>query len=199
LNTAAFSGLLFLAPVFLQEAKGVSALNAGLTTFFTALGVMIASQTVGRIYPAIGPRRMAVVGNLGLAVMLALFVLIGGGSSLWLVRLMLFVAGFFNSGTTIAIQTSMFSTISSADTSSGAAIFNAARQSSTAIGIAVFTTVISEVAGGKLTAFHGAFAAAAGFALLAAVASALMIHDEDAAETMVRDRAHPDPAALAAE
>jgi EmrB/QacA subfamily drug resistance transporter len=199
LNTVAFSGLLFLAPVFLQEAKGETPFNAGLTTLFTALGVILASQTIGRIYPYIGPRRMATVGNLGLAIMLTSFLLINVQTSLWVVRLTLFVAGFFNSGTILAVQTSMFSGISSTDTSSGAALLNAGRQSSTAIGIAVYTTVISSIGGSRMTAFHGAFLAAAVFALAASSAAFTLIHDEDAAETMVKAPAEPEPAVLVRE
>jgi EmrB/QacA subfamily drug resistance transporter len=188
LNTAAFSGLLFLAPVFLQEAEGQSSLAAGLTSFCTALGVMVASQTVGRIYERVGPRRMATVGQFGLALALASFVLVGEGANLWVIRGILFVAGFCNSGTMIAVQASMFSGISQQDTSSGSAILNTGRQVATAIGIALFTTVISTIGGSRLHAFHGAFLCAAGFALLAGVAAAVLIRDSDAAASMAAAR-----------
>lgn len=184
LNGAAFSGLLYLAPVFLQEAKGASALSAGLTSFTTAIGVMCASQTVGRIYPRVGPRRMAALGQLGLALMLCSFVLIDAGTSLWWVRGALFLAGCCNSATMIGVQTSMFATVSAADTGYGSAIFNALRQSSAAIGIAVFTTIISSVQGSRLHAFHVTFLAASGFAVAAGVAAMTLIHDADAAATM---------------
>jgi len=188
LNTAAFSGLLFLAPVFLQEAEGQSSLAAGLTTFSTALGVMIASQTLGRIYEYVGPRRMATAGQFGLALALASFVLIGEGVNLWIIRAMLFFAGVCNSVTMIAVQASMFSDISDHDTSSGSAILNTGRQTATAVGIAVFTTVISSVGGSPLHAFHGAFLCAAAFALAAGVAAVLMIRDADAASSMAARR-----------
>ena len=183
-NTIAFGGLLFLAPLFLQEAEGQSAFDSGLTTFFTAIGVMCSSQTVGRIYPRIGPRRMTVVSQLSFAAMLCSFVLVGAGVNLWIVRLMLFLAGAANGGTQIAVQTSMFSTVSSADTGSAAAIFNAARQSATAIGVAIFTVVISSVHTSRLAAFHATFLVAAGFCVLAAISAERLIHDSDAAATM---------------
>jgi EmrB/QacA subfamily drug resistance transporter len=183
-NTIAFGGLLFLAPLFLQEAEGQSAFDSGLTTFFTAIGVMCSSQTVGRVYPRIGPRRMTVVSQLSFAAMLCSFVLVGAGVNLWIVRGMLFLSGAANGGTQIAIQTSMFSTVSSADTGSGAAIFNAARQSATAIGVAIFTVVISSVHSSRLAAFHATFLVAAGFCILAAIAAHWLIHDSDAAATM---------------
>jgi EmrB/QacA subfamily drug resistance transporter len=201
-NTIAFGGLLFLAPLFLQEAEGQTALNSGLTTFFTACGVMCSSQTIGRLYPRIGPRRMTVVSQLSFAAMLCSFVFVGAGVNLWIVRLLLFLAGACNSGTQIALQTSMFSTISPADTGSAAAIFNAARQSATAIGVSIFTVVISSVHSSRLAAFHVTFAVAAGICVLAAISARWLIHDSDAAGTM-RPRAvasaQAEPAATTAE
>lgn len=186
-NTAGFTGLLFLGPVFLQEAMGLSALDAGLTSFSVALGVLVASQTIGRLYPYVGPRRMAAAGSTALALVLCAFVLIGLGTNLWIVRIVMFLAGAANSANGLAIQTSMFATISSADTGHASAILNAGRQTSTAVGIAILTTVVSGVSGSVLTAFHYAFLAAAGFAFLAAIAC-WFIHDSDAAATMVRHR-----------
>ena len=72
-NTVAFSGLLFLGPIFLQEAKRQTALDAGLTTFCVALGSMTASQTVARLYPYIGPRRLAGLSSMAFAFALAAF------------------------------------------------------------------------------------------------------------------------------
>jgi EmrB/QacA subfamily drug resistance transporter len=183
-NTIAFGGLLFLAPLFLQEAEGQTALDSGLTTFFTAVGVMCSSQTIGRIYPRVGPRRMTAISQFSFAAMLCSFLFVGEGINLWIVRGLLFLCGACNSGTQIAVQTSMFSTISSADTGSGAAIFNAARQSATAIGVSIFTVVISSVHSSRLAAFHVTFLVAAGFCLLAAVSALGLIHDSDAAATM---------------
>jgi hypothetical protein len=92
----------------------------------------------------------------------------------------------------IAVQASMFSGISDRDTSSGSAILNTGRQTATAVGIAVFTTVISSAGGSPLHAFHGAFLCAAAFALAAGCASVLLIRDEDAAASMVARRSRRD-------
>jgi EmrB/QacA subfamily drug resistance transporter len=183
-NNAAFSGLLFLAPVFLQEARGESALSSGLTTFCTALGVMIASQTVGRLYPRVGPKRMCMFGPVGLSLMLLCFLAVDTDTSLWIVRGVLFLAGFSNSASTIALQTSMFSTISSSDTGSGASIFSVGRQASTAIAIAVFTICISLAPGDIVDRFHFTFVIAAVISICSGLFAALLIHDSDAASTM---------------
>ena len=61
-NLGVYSAYLFLMPEFLQLARGASALSSGLTTFPGAIGVWTSSQIAARIYPRVGPRRMAVGG-----------------------------------------------------------------------------------------------------------------------------------------
>jgi EmrB/QacA subfamily drug resistance transporter len=185
-NTAAFSGLLFLAAVFLQEARGASALSSGLTTFMTAIGVIVGSQTVGRLYPSVGPRLMSAVGSFMLGAVLVSFLFVGDSTSLWVIRGVLFLAGFANSANTLAVQTSMFARISSTDTGSGASVVSISRQASTAVGIALFTIIISLVPGSTVDKFHWAFVAAGALSLIGGVVALLMIHDSDAAETLVR-------------
>jgi EmrB/QacA subfamily drug resistance transporter len=201
LNTFAFAGLLFLAPIFLQEGKGETPLAAGLTTFATAVGVIVGTQTLGRLYHVTGPRRMATLGSVGLAIMLSTFFAVGSGTNLWFVRLLLFSAGLCNSATAMAVQTSMFSTISVKDTGSGASLFSAARQSATAIGVATLTTVITLGSHpfNVITSFHLAFLAAATFSLLAGLASVLLIHDSDAANTMKSKNTRAEMTAAAVE
>ena len=58
LAAAAFLGTLYLIPLYFQDARGLSALQSGLSTFPEAFGVMIGAQFASRlIYPRIGPRR----------------------------------------------------------------------------------------------------------------------------------------------
>ena len=67
--SAAFLGMLYLMPLYFQDARGMSALQSGLSTFPEAIGVMIGAQFASRlIYPRIGPRRHMTGGLIGLAV-----------------------------------------------------------------------------------------------------------------------------------
>ena len=171
----------------------MSALQAGLSTFPEAIGVMAGAQLASRlIYPRLGPRRHAAMGNLGVAVFIALLTLVGAHTSLWVPRLLLFGMGLFLGQIFVPIQTGSFATISRADTGRASTMFNAVRQLGGAIGVAAFTTVVVAVgavhvvdhrAVANLTAYHVAFFAGAGFALLGAVTS-LRIRDADAISTM---------------
>jgi EmrB/QacA subfamily drug resistance transporter len=186
LTTAVFLGSLYLTPIFLQQVMGQSPVESGTTTFVEVLGVAAGSQTLGRLYPRIGPRLMCTIGGLCLTAYLALFLLVDDGTSLWLVRGLMFFGGVGNAGTFLAIQTSMFTNISSADTGHASAIYNTIRQSSIAINVAIVTTIVSGASGTALVAFHQAYLAAAILAAIGTVLAWLLIDNRLASKTMTR-------------
>jgi EmrB/QacA subfamily drug resistance transporter len=190
---AAFLGILFVAPLFLQEARGVSPLTSGLTTFPEAIGVALSTQLVSRLYPKIGPRRLVAFGLVGVAVMIALLCFIGLDTNLWWMRGLIFLVGAGMAFSFTSTQAAGFATISSAATGRASALTSAQRQIGAALGVAILSTVISLVGpvvsgpGGtvqpNLTAYHAAFIVAALLALFGA-GTALFIRDRDAANTM---------------
>ncbi len=194
-SSAAFLGLLFVAPLFLQEGRGASALTSGLTTFPEALGVVLSTQVVARLYPMVGPRRLIAAGLTGVAIVMALLCLMGPDTNLWLMRVLMFLMGAGMACVFVPVQAAAFATISSASTGRASAFFNAQRQLGAALGVAVLGAVLSAVgptqmsATGStvpnLTAYHAAFLAAAALALFGA-GIALAISDRDAAPTMQR-------------
>ncbi|HEY3992775.1 MAG TPA: MDR family MFS transporter [Ktedonobacteraceae bacterium] len=193
ISGAAFLGVLFVAPLFLQEARGASPLVSGLTTFPEAIGVMLSTQFVSRLYPKVGPRRLTVFGLTGVAVMMALLSLIGLDTNLWLMRAFIFLIGAGMAFAFTSTQAAGFTTISPAATGRASALNNAQRQIGNALGVAVLSTVISIVGPvivgshgsiqPNLTAYHVAFIAAAVLALISA-GIALLIRDSDAAASM---------------
>lgn len=194
-STAGFLGLLYATPLFLQQARGVSALTSGLTTFPEAVGVLISTQVVTRLYPNIGPRRLIVGGLTGVATIMALLSLIGQDTSLWLMRAFMFLIGAGMAFSFTSVQAASFATISKEQTGHASALFNAQRQVGASLGVALLSSVISAVgltqlsASGtivpNLTAYHAAFIASAVLALLAACIG-LTVRDRDAAATMRR-------------
>jgi MFS family permease len=202
----AFFGVLFAVTLYFQDGRGLSALNAGLSQFPSAIGVMVGSQLASRvIYWRLGPRRHLTFGLCGVATFVALLALMGAGTSLWWARLILFGMGFSMAQVFVPAQAASFATISPADTGRASTLYNASRQLGGAIGVALLTTTIviigpiHLVAGhvvANLTAYRITFLVAAGAALLGVFAS-LRIRDADAAQTMVnpRDRKLGRPAA----
>jgi EmrB/QacA subfamily drug resistance transporter len=200
LGAAAFLGVLYLVSLFFQYGLGLTALGSGLSTFPEALGVMGGAQVVTRrLYPAFGPRRIMIGGLVCLAAGMALMSLVGIHTNLWLVRLLLFEMGVSMSGVFVPTQAAAFATISGADMGRASTFFNAQRQVGGAIGVAVLTTVLSAFGATAATVghpsphlagYHAAFLAAAAVALVAAGAAA-SVHDEDAANTIVRRTRKP--------
>ncbi len=194
-STAGFLGLLYATPLFLQQARGVSALTSGLTTFPEAIGVLISTQIVARLYPNVGPRRLIVGGLTGVAIIMALMTFIGQDTTLWLMRTLMFLTGFGMAFAFTSVQTASFATISSVQTGQASALFNAQRQIGGSLGIALLSSVMSGVGMTQLsangvsvpnfTAYHVAFLAAAVLALVAACIG-LAVRDTDASSTMRR-------------
>jgi EmrB/QacA subfamily drug resistance transporter len=203
-QSGGYSGYLFIMPEFLQQARGASALSSGLTTFPGAIGLLIAAQLAARVYPRVGPRRLAICGLFGIIVIWTLIGLtVGLHTNIWLIRVLTFSSGFSSGWCVIAAQTASFATISSADTGRAAALFQTQTQVAGGIGVAVLVTVTSTFTPAGATgpalvpAFHNAFFAAAAIAALG-ITFTFMIRDADAAPTMRRRERVPAPASAAA-
>jgi EmrB/QacA subfamily drug resistance transporter len=198
LTMIAFFGVLYLVPLFYQDGRGLSALGSGLSTFPEAIGVLIGAQIVSRfLYPVIGPRRLMASGLVGIATVTALMALVGAHTSLWWMRLLMFCLGYCIPHVMMSMQAAAFATIPSEATGRASTLFNAQRQLGGAVGVAVLSTVIaaagpfSVVAGRHvphLIAYHAAFLTAAAVALVGSAAALTLVHDADAASTMVGRR-----------
>lgn len=194
LSFPSFVGLIFVLPLYLQNLRGLSALESGLTTFPQAIGVLLTSQIAGRLYPTIGPRRLIAGGLAAAAVINASFALLEIDSSLWAVRILIFVRGFCMGFAFVPMQAASYARISPADNGRASSIFSTQRQMALSIGIAILATVlssfvpltgeVSDVAR-AMTGYRATFIVCGVFSLSAAIA-ALFVHDEDAAATMVR-------------
>ena len=204
-SSAGFLGVLYAAPLYLQVGRGVSALTSGLTTFPEAIGVVVSTQIAAQLYPRIGPRRLMAGGLLGAGVVMALLSLMESDTSLWWMRLLIFLAGAGMGFSFLSAQTATFATISPRATGQASALANALRQIGSALGVAVVGSALGivgptlESATGvvvpNLAAYHAAFLAAAVLEAIAAV-FAFTIHDRDAAATMRRQVRHVEEAEL---
>ena len=191
----AFAAFLFLLPQFLQTLLGYSPLRSGLTTFPQAVGVILASQIVGKLYHSVGPRRLVAFGLTAVSFTNIPFMFVTLGVSAWTVRGLMFLRGLGMSCSFVPLQAATYANIEKADTGRASAIFSTQRQASAALGVAVLSTVFFSwrnhlASGGAarpdqlLSAFHVAFGASIVISFLGAVWAFLFIHDSDAASTM---------------
>ncbi len=201
-GAAGFLGLLFVSPIWLQSGRGLSALVSGSSTAPEALGVLMSSQLVGRLYPIVGPRRLVTGGMISVTITTALLALLMNDPSLWFFRLDMFFVGVGWAFVVITMNAGVFSQISPRDTGRAAALYNAQRQLAAALGVAALATIVGvqssgSALAGNVTAFRLAFLGAAAFPLVGAVI-AIFIRDRDAASTMRSKAAEPTPAVPAA-
>jgi EmrB/QacA subfamily drug resistance transporter len=187
LTSAAFLGVLYLMPQFLQTARGFNALSSGLTTFPEALGAMASVQVIGRIYPRIGPRRLQLVGLALLSLDVGCMALIDLSTPQWHITALMLVAGVSMGFVFMPTQTASFAAMPTAQLGQASALYNVVRQLGSATGVAGLSTVVAALGsdgdGPGLIAYRAGFFTAATFALLAA-AIALTTRDSDAAATM---------------
>ena len=193
---AGFLGVLFVAPLYLQEGRGVSALVSGLTTFPESIGVVLSMQLVARLYGRVGPRRLTIGGLLGAAMTMVLLYFMGNNTDLWAMRALMFLMGAGMAYMFLPMQTAAFATITPAKMGRATAAYNVQWQLGIAFGIAVMSTVLSIVgltrpsATGSpipnLVSYHIAFVAAA-VLVLVGVSFALRVRDKDAIATMQRE------------
>ncbi|HYH12000.1 MAG TPA: DHA2 family efflux MFS transporter permease subunit [Thermomicrobiales bacterium] len=194
-GSAAFIGVLYLVPLFLQEALHLTPFEAGITTAPEAIGVVTSTQVVARIYPRVGPRRLMSYGLAGVAISIFLMALIQLDTSIWIFRLLMFALGASMACLFLPNQAASLATVSRRDTGRATTLTNVQRQLGSALGVALLSTVLS-AAGAvvttsdgstepNLTAYRLAFIAAGAIAVVGAVI-AQRVPDEDAANTMIQ-------------
>jgi len=210
LTYGSFIGVIFLMPLYLQNLRGFTPLESGLATFPQALGVIVSSQVVGRLYHSVGPRRLIVFGMLGMAFATLPLAFVGLDTSLWQIRTIMFARGICMAFAFVPMQAATYANIEPSDTGRASAIYSTQRQVAAALGVATLGTVLisrvnaatagvtdpDAIARGALSGYHLAFFVGTVLVALASL-SGLLIRDEDAASTM-HSRAPADEATLQA-
>lgn len=157
----AFAGFLFLNTLYLQDVRGLSALDAGLFTLPIAIITLAFSPLCGRVVGARGPRIPLIVGGLGLAIgALALTQLETDTSYSWLLgAYVIFGIGFM--AVNPPITNSAVSGMPRAQAGVASAVASTSRQVGTSLGVAVVGSVVSTAAAvGTSAAGSADFAAA---------------------------------------
>lgn len=142
LTAAGLMGLLFVFPLLYQAALGASALDAGLSVFPEALGLMLASQLVDRLLPRLGPRRLTVPALLLATVVFALLGVPGVADDAWAVRLLMFLVGLVLGTAVLTVQLAGFESIAPPDMGQAMGLFQIVRTLGGAVGIALCAAVI---------------------------------------------------------
>jgi EmrB/QacA subfamily drug resistance transporter len=200
MQLAGLFGLLFLLPLYLQDLRGMSAMQSGLTSLPQGIAMGVTLPIASRLYPRIGPRRMLMGGLTVVALTSASMVFVGLDTSLWVIRAIMLVRGVGIAFAGVSVQAAAFANVQPRSMGRASSLFRTNTQVGAALGVAILATVLASrttahlsdvgrFAGqaaqqhAQLLAFHDAFFVAAilGFVGLA---FAFLIRDEDAAATL---------------
>ncbi|SDJ52527.1 DHA2 family efflux MFS transporter permease subunit [Streptomyces indicus] len=142
-TSAGLMGVLFVFPLLYQAVLGASALDAGLSVFPEALGLMLASQAVDRLLPRLGPRRLAAPALVLAALVFAALALPAVAENAWAVRILMFAVGLVLGTAVLTIQIAGFAGIAPPHMGQAMGLFTIVRTLGGAFGIAVTAAVVS--------------------------------------------------------
>lgn len=186
------SAMIFLLTLQLQAARGLSALEAGLTTFVMAIGVMLTAQPASRLYRIVGPQRLIGGGLLVCALSTFALYYVSLDTNLWLIRAIMLIRGIGFGFVLVPLQAATYAQITPAQTGRATALYNATSQVGSSLGVAVAAAYLTSrltnydaILGTpqSLDAFQDSFLFVAVLSFVG-VAVALLIRDRDAASTM---------------
>lgn len=188
-----FFGWIFVLPLYMQTLRGFSATESGLAQAPQAIAVFVVSNLLGkRLYRAVGPRRLMVVGSAATAVFTGGSALFDLDTPIGVIAATAFLRGASIGMVFVSIQTAVYATVSNADTGRATSVFNTQRQISFATGVALAASVIaakvSSVGGDaapaidRLPAYQWGFLAM-GIVMLPAAFASWFINDDDVAAT----------------
>jgi MFS family permease len=193
---AAFGGLLFLLPLMLQSEMGMSPLESGMTTFPSAIGVMLTATLAGKLYNSVGPRRLMIVGMAISALITLAFLEVDASTSAWTIRALMLLRGSAFGLALVPLQAATFAEVTGAETGQASAAFSVIRLVSSSVGVALVATVLTARLGvhdaimgspatvtGAFSAFHDTFIVATIVTTLA-IGAAFLVSDKLAASTM---------------
>ncbi|MFC5144200.1 DHA2 family efflux MFS transporter permease subunit [Streptomyces aureoversilis] len=184
-TSAGLMGVLFAFPLLYQAALGASALDAGLSVFPEALGLMLASQVADRLMPKLGPRLLAVPALVLATGVFGALAVPGVAENAWAVRALMFCVGLVLGTAVLTVQIAGFADVPPPAMGQAMGLFTIVRTLGGALGIAATAAVIAASGGshGQDTdpgPYRAAILVTAGLVALGALAALRMPKDAPA-------------------
>jgi EmrB/QacA subfamily drug resistance transporter len=134
-------GIPFLFPLLYQVGLGYTPVQSGLLMMPQAFAAMSLKMTMPRILERFGYRAVLVSNTAMLGVLITLFAIIGAATPLWLVVVLLFLYGFFQSLQFTSMNTLVYADVASQDAGSASTIASTSQQLSMSFGVAAASLV----------------------------------------------------------
>jgi EmrB/QacA subfamily drug resistance transporter len=141
LTRIGIGGVPFLLPLLYQVGLGYSAIQSGLLLMPQAFAAMSLKMTMPRILARLGYRTVLISNTAMLGVLIILFSTIALGTPVWLVVVLSFAYGFFQSLQFTSMNTLVYADISGDAAGSASTIASTAQQLSMSFGVATASLV----------------------------------------------------------
>ncbi|HWS51608.1 MAG TPA: DHA2 family efflux MFS transporter permease subunit [Microbacterium sp.] len=145
LLSLAFFGTITVVPLFLQDALGLPAVDAGLAVLPGALAMGLLGPTIGRIYDARGTRILLIPGSILAAGTLWFYTTLTTGTSLWVVIVAQTVLSVGLALSFTPLFTASLASLTPKFYSYGSAVIGTVQQVAGAAGIAVMVAMFTLV------------------------------------------------------
>ncbi|MFI0240846.1 MFS transporter [Streptomyces sp. NPDC016845] len=151
----AFYGLVFMLGLYLQQARGMSALTAGLV--FVPLAAIITGTNLvsPRMAERFGRRPVIVVGQLVLAAAMFVLLPLSAHTPMWLLLLMLVPTGLGGAFAIPAVTAMLMDSVPGGRVGTASGLLNAFRQTGGALAVALFGTLVVAGSGGASFSMPG--------------------------------------------
>jgi len=141
-TTIGLFSVIFLLPMFLQNLRGLNAMETGLMMLPAVFGSMISMPVSGRLYDKIGPKLPVVIGLALTAVTTLWMQTLDITTSDTTLRWMLFWRGIGMGFAMMPVMTYAMASVPQAMTAQASSILNVTRTIFASFGIAVFATML---------------------------------------------------------
>jgi EmrB/QacA subfamily drug resistance transporter len=165
----AMYGALLLLPLYYQQLRGYSALEAGLLLAPQGVGSLLPRTFAGKLADKIGPRPIVLIGMALAALGTAPFIVAGPNTNLGWLSLVLLVRGAGLSSATISMMAGAFVGLPREKVPDASSATRIIQQVGGSFGTAVLAAILAATA-----SFHTTFAWATGFTAAAAVLAVLL-------------------------
>ena len=163
-----FYGMIFVLSLYLQQARGYSALGTGLAYLPMMITFIVANVASGMVGSRTGPRPPMIWGTL---VMLTGFAMLSrlGSATPYFAMLLTFIVIPSGMGFAVpAMTATVLSSVERRRSGTASAVLNAARQTGGAIGVAVFSALVGSTPAQIVRGLHMASLTSVGLLLIAA-------------------------------
>jgi DHA2 family methylenomycin A resistance protein-like MFS transporter len=141
-----FYGMIFVLSLYLQQARGYSALRTGLAYLPMMITFIFANVASGAVAARTGPRLPMIVGATGMVVGFATLSLLGPTTPYFAMLLpFIIIPGTMGFGVP-AMTAAVLSSVDRSRSGTASAVLNASRQTGGAIGVAIFGALVGNTA-----------------------------------------------------